>query len=426
MKTKFESLLNTGKNKALAVAAFGVLTLTVGSDTIYAAHGDNIHNLSVEADKGSNSYSTNSGMNKIKYAPKGANADGSSAFSVGTRSAGGELNSFAVRQNADGVTEYSTDGGKTWTKNAPKGAVVTKNADGSSDISVGTQPAGGVLNIAVRQNADGVTEYSTDGGKTWTKNVPKGAVVTKNADGSSAFSVGTRSAGGELNSFAVRQNADGVTEYSTDGGKTWTKNAPKGAVVTKNADGSSDISVGTQPAGGVLNIAVRQNADGVTEYSTDGGKTWTKNAPKGAVVTKNADGSSTLSVGAQSAGGELNGFAVRQNADGVTEYSTDGGKTWTKNAPKGAVVTKNADGSSDISVGTQPAGGVLNIAVRQNADGSSTLSVGAQSAGGELNGFAVRQNADGVTEYSTDGGKTWTKNAPKGLEKFVPKTEARL
>ena len=56
---------------------------------------------------------------------------------------------------------------------------------------------------------------------------------------------------------------DGKVQYSTDGGKTWSEEAP---------EGFSDK---------VKSVITKQSEDGKTLYSTDGGKTWSEQKPEG-------------------------------------------------------------------------------------------------------------------------------------------------
>jgi hypothetical protein len=83
--------------------------------------------------------------------------------------------------------------------------------------------------LAVR-SADGLTEHSVDGGKTWKDGVPEGyteeELLTPPED---AIRI---EANGEFKgpSLSVRTSETG-TEYSVDGGKTWTSEVPEGVTV---------------------------------------------------------------------------------------------------------------------------------------------------------------------------------------------------
>ena len=102
-----------------------------------------------------------------------------------------------------------------------------------------------------------------------------------------ALGAGTVFAASSVSSLQVKME-NGVRSYSMDGGKTWTQNAPNGVVVS-DEDGKLTITNGVPPKDGEGNGMLSKMVDGVRYYSTDGGKTWTQNAPNG--VTVNEDGS---------------------------------------------------------------------------------------------------------------------------------------
>jgi hypothetical protein len=154
-----------------------------------------------------------------------------------------------------------------------------------------------------------------------------------------AIGAGTVFAASSMNSLQVKVE-NGVRTYSTDGGKTWSKNAPDGVVVS-DKDGKLTITNGIPPKDGEGNGILSKMEDGVRYYSTDGGKTWSQKAPEGVTVS-DKDGKLTITNGTPPKDGEGNGMLSKME-DGVRYYSTDGGKTWTQNAPKGVKV--NEDGS---------------------------------------------------------------------------------
>lgn len=64
--------------------------------------------------------------------------------------------------------------------------------------------------------------------------------------------------------------------------------------------------------------------DGVKQYSTDDGRTWSTDAPQG---YSEQDGVSTYSFGNPSDEG---GKYLTRMEDGVKRHSADGGKTWSE------------------------------------------------------------------------------------------------
>jgi hypothetical protein len=233
MRTKILSMLDTTTKKVAAIALCGALVVAIGAGTVFAASSMNSLQVKVE----------------------------------------------------NGVRTYSTDGGKTWSKNAPDGVVVS-DKDGKLTITNGIPPKDGEGNGMLSKMEDGVRTYSTDGGKTWSKNAPDGVVVS-DKDGKLTITNGIPPKDGEGNGILSKME-DGVRYYSTDGGKTWSQKAPEGVTVS-DKDGKLTITNGTPPKDGEGNGMLSKMEDGVRYYSTDGGKTWTQNAPKGVKV--NEDGS---------------------------------------------------------------------------------------------------------------------------------------
>ncbi|KLU63336.1 hypothetical protein CEB3_c03160 [Peptococcaceae bacterium CEB3] len=119
-----------------------------------------------------------------------------------------------------------------------------------------------------------------------------------------------------------------------------------GVLITALGTGAAYAANATN-AGQSLMAKVQKN--GVASYSTDGGQTWSQNAPAGVTKTIGPDGQVTLTNGNKPQGhGEGHGLLARVQ-DGVTTYSTDGGNTWSQNAPAG--VTTGPDGHVTISNG---------------------------------------------------------------------------
>ncbi|MDI3311867.1 MAG: sialidase family protein [Thermoanaerobacterium sp.] len=101
------------------------------------------------------------------------------------------------------------------------------------------------------------------------------------------------------------------------------------------------LAVGTVYAASSMNPLQVKTENGVQRYSTDGGKTWSQNAPEGVTVS-DKDGKLTITNGIPPKDGEGDGMLSKME-NGVRYYSIDGGKTWSQNAPEG--VTVNEDGS---------------------------------------------------------------------------------
>jgi len=101
------------------------------------------------------------------------------------------------------------------------------------------------------------------------------------------------------------------------------------------------LGAGTVFAAGSMNALMVKTVNGIRSYSTDDGKTWSQDAPDGVTVSEE-DGKLTITRGIPTKAGKGSGMLIKVE-DGVRYYSTDGGKTWSQNPPKG--VTVNKDGS---------------------------------------------------------------------------------
>jgi len=196
---KINETLNTGKKKVLAFALSGALLLTLGSGVAYAA--SNI-NATAKADNGNGTIISDVETRAVSddgVSVKGAitakanadNGNGTISEDIEIRALSDEdgVSARAIaRANADGTFSYSTDGGKTWSKEVPAGLEGMKdvftakakadNGDGTISDYVETRAVsdddGVSVKASVRANADGTLSYSTDGGKTWSKEVPAG------------------------------------------------------------------------------------------------------------------------------------------------------------------------------------------------------------------------------------------------------------
>lgn len=197
---KFTEQLRPSKKKMATAAICAALVLTLGA-TAFAAN--NLDSLWGKVDdNGAFQYSTDGGKTWGDKTPEGYTAsskDGVYTVYTGNGEAphvdGKDLpvtekNSIAVKQE-NGKTLYSTDDGKTWSEKAPEG-YITSSEDGVDTIYTGSGkapdpntkdiPATDVSAIAIKQE-DGKTLYSTDGGKTWTEELPEGYALTTDQNG---------------------------------------------------------------------------------------------------------------------------------------------------------------------------------------------------------------------------------------------------
>lgn len=200
----------------------------------------------------------------------GALVAGIGAVSV---SAANSITTLQVKVE-DGVKLYSTDDGKTWNKQAPEGVNTTIDADGKVTTTNGTPPADGQASMTKVE--DGVKSYSTDGGKTWSHEAPEssGEGIANGDEDFPTYTRGTPEGAADL----IIRYENGVKLYSTDGGETWSGEAPQGVTVTTGENGETIHSYGITPKAGERGVLSKME-DGGRVYSADGGKTWSKQAP---------------------------------------------------------------------------------------------------------------------------------------------------
>ncbi|MGE5614458.1 MAG: exo-alpha-sialidase [Bacillota bacterium] len=97
-----------------------------------------------------------------------------------------------------------------------------------------------------------------------------------------ALGAGTVFAARSMSFLQVRME-NGVRTYSTDGGRTWSQDAPDGVTVSEE-DGKITITNSVFPKGGEGTGMLIKTEDGVRYYSVDGGKSWRQTAPEGVIV----------------------------------------------------------------------------------------------------------------------------------------------
>lgn len=236
MKSKILSMLNTTKKKVGAVFLSGALIVSIGTGTVFAANS---------------------------------------------------LNTLQVKME-NGVRSYSTDDGKTWNKDIPDGVTVT-DKDGIFSVSNGIPPKDDKGEGILSKVENGVRTYSTDDGKTWSENAPVGAEESKSIgqDGKITNTIGAPSESSNATSLQIKEE-NGVKTYSTDGGKTWSKDASDGVIV--DSDGKVTYSNGTPSKDDEGEGVLSKVENGVRTYSKDNGKTWSKNVPT------SAEDSSTIGI----------------------------------------------------------------------------------------------------------------------------------
>ncbi len=200
------------------------------------------------------------------------------------------------------------------------------------------------------------------------------------------------------------KNENGVITYSIDGGQTWSEDAPEGLTGFESKDGKIKIKNTKISEDGIgMGVQVKLE-DGIKLYSTDGGQTWSEDAPEGFTEFEDEDGK--IKIKNTNISRDDIGINVKVKLeDGVKLYSTDEGQTWSENAPEGMDVFAEEDGKIGIKNSGQIEGGLFIGEQVKSEDG--VLSKGGNS-------FMVK-NENGTRLYSEDGGQTWSEDLPEGM-----------
>lgn len=340
--------------------------------------------------------------------------DGTGTWLIAWRS--GDTLGGTIGTDADILFARSTDGGVTWTGPA------ALNSNAALDVGDDSEPvlaygAGTWLAVwhsddtlggTLGTDPDLLVSRSTDGGMTWTPPVPLNSDAA--TDGASDYdwlptvtgdSAGTWVAAwrsGAPDAVSVSRSLDGITwsapvtfvgtggglapSVATDGAGTW--------IVTWHASGALGGSIGF-------------DEDILFTRSTDGGSTWTPEAPLATNAATDSGDDQEPYVTTDGAGTwvavwyseDTLGGTIGGDRDVLVARSTDGGATWTDPA---ALNTNAAtdDGSRDQGA-------------RVTADGTGAFVATWYSE--DTLGGTLGTDYDVLLARSTDGGATWTNPA---------------
>ncbi|WP_220483179.1 sialidase family protein [Paenibacillus thiaminolyticus] len=164
----------------------------------------------------------------------------------------------------------------------------------------------------------------------------------------------------------------------------------------------------TFAAEGKMDALMAKNENGVITYSTDGGQTWSENAP---VYTETFEWVEEAGIKAKLMVKEENGKKL---------YSTDDGQTWSETAPEGLRVFFGKGKGESEGVAMQKIGkSVMSDGQTWSAE---TVELGEVSINSEAGITKVMvKGENGKKLYSTDDGQTWSETAPEGLRVFFGK-----
>lgn len=321
----------------------------------------------------------------------------------------------------NGEAKVSEDG----TITAPKGTTIkvdNKEVEGPTVVSKDAVTA--EIEPATSSDANdakitGVTKdtkYSTDDGKTWKDaqynektgewelpELPSGDVWIKEGENGSVtiITVGTKATPEPIKKDSIKADkataadakdgkitgVDSSMEYSTDGGNTW--NDITGDEIS--GLGAGEVLIRTK--------ATRTEVAGEVTTITIGVKTTPAPVQAGKLTVVKA-------TGADAKDASISGVSSSM------EYSTDGGKTWTQ--VTGNTIKNLGTGEVQIRVkGTADANPSavtkVTIGVKEGTKAPDASGIKVVDADSKKNNNATISGVNSSMEYSTDGGRTWTK-----------------
>jgi len=304
---------------------------------------------------------------------------------------------------------YSTDGGETWTRSE-----TTSEEDRPHGPLYALAYGGGRFVVAgYRYDYGDPSEYnhpwiaySTDGGKTW---MPSTTTSEESQPHGELFAL--TYGGGRFVVAGYKHDYDDTSEnlhpwiaYSTDGGETWTpstttsdESQPHGRLRALTYGGGRFVVAGYRFGAGTSDDP-SNNYHPWIAYSTDGGETWTRSE-----TTSEEDQPHGQLRALTYGGGRFVVAGFRYEDDNNSEnfhpwiaYSTDGGETWEKN--------------ETTSEESQPRGQLYALTY-----GGGRFVVAGYRYGSSSDDDAS-ENYHPWIAYSTDGGKTWTKNETTSVD----------
>ena len=203
-----------------------------------------------------------------------------------------------------------------------------------------TFAAEGKMDALMAKNENGVITYSTDGGQTWSEKAPANMQAVKMGEGNMMIKNKLASEGGIKAKVMVKEE-NGTKLYSTDDGQTWSETAPEGMpAFDMGGEGNIIFKMNGGPEDGVTIKVMVKEENGTKLYSTDDGQTWSETAPEGLpALNKGEKGNVIIQNKVTSEEGMKSNVMVKQE-NGKKLFSTDGGQTWSEQAPEGVKIKK--------------------------------------------------------------------------------------
>ncbi|MCR9102970.1 MAG: right-handed parallel beta-helix repeat-containing protein, partial [bacterium] len=290
-----------------------------------------------------------------------------------------------------GTLEYSTDNGATWSSDLPE-----YDQDGLAQTI-----------LASVLSANGCRSASTQVGMTAPGTCPGPAAPTGTLAITNSICTDCSLSGGSIAIGSV-SGSGGTLEYSTDNGANWSSTLP-----TYDQDG---------PAQTILASVL--SANGCRSASTQVGMTAPGTCPGPAAPTGTLAITNSICTDCSLSGGSIAIGSV-SGSGGTLEYSTDNGANWSSDLPEydqdgpaqtifASVLSANGCRSSSTQVG-MTAPGVCNtpmVTPNVTLEITNSICTGCMVGGGSIEIIGISGSSGQTTEYSTDGGTTWSDILP--------------
>ncbi|WP_374016970.1 sialidase family protein [Paenibacillus thiaminolyticus] len=286
-------------------------------------------------------------MNTTKKKAGAAILCGALALTLGTGAtttfaAEGKMDALMAK-NENGVITYSTDGGQTWSENAPAYMETVKLGEGNikSKNKLASLSVAGIKAKVMVKEENGKKLYSTDDGQTWSETAPEGLPALPDGEGNVIFKMQGGSEDGIKTKVMVKEE-NGKKLYSTDDGQTWSETAPEGLPALPDGEGNVIFKMQGGSEDGIKTKVMVKEENGKKLYSTDDGLTWSETAPEGMPAFgkgKGEQGGIAIQKYGTSEDG-MNKKVMAKEENGVLLFSTDDGQTWSEQAPEGVKIKK--------------------------------------------------------------------------------------
>ncbi|MFT3858605.1 MAG: Ig-like domain-containing protein [Aquabacterium sp.] len=303
---------------------------------------------------------------------------------------------------SNGTWQYSTDGGSTWTSVGTvsgASALLLRSTDKMRFVPDGSNAdAGASLSFYVWDQTSGSTGTKVDASTRGT------TTAFSSSGGTSAITVTA------VNDAPVLSGTNNLTAINED------DSTSAGTLVSSLISGkTSDVDSGASTGIAVTSV---DNTNGVWQYTTNGGSTWTAFGTPSAAASRllAANGSTSIRFVPNA---NWNGTATityrawdqsTGTAGSTADTSSNGGTTAFSTATASPSITVNAVNDAPVFVSASNFTSITEDQTSNSGQLVSTLFSSTDADSGAANGIAVYSQtpSNGTWQYSTDGGSTWT------------------